>query len=61
MSTIKIENGIYWVGSNDEKAVLNCNPYLIIDNGEGVLLDPGSVLDFDIVFKNVISLIVTSA
>ena len=31
MSTIKIENGIYWVGSNDEKASLNCNPYLIID------------------------------
>ena len=57
MSTIKIENGIYWVGSNDEKASLNCNPYLIIDKGEGILLDPGSVLDFDIVFKNVISLI----
>lgn len=28
--------------------------YLIIDNGEGVLIDPGSVLDFEKVFANVI-------
>ena len=57
MSTQKIENGIFWVGSNDENEGLNCNPYLIIDNEEGILIDPGSVLDFDIVYNNVISLL----
>lgn len=32
-------------------------PYLIIDSGEGILLDPGSVLDFELVYSNVLKLI----
>ena len=57
MSTVQISDGIYWVGSSDEKAEINCNPYLIIDSGEGILLDPGSVLDFELVYSNVLKLI----
>lgn len=56
-SSIQIEDGIYWVGSSDENLGLNCNPYLIVDNGEGILFDPGSVLDFETVYNNIIKMI----
>lgn len=36
---------------------LHCNPYLIVDGDEGVLIDPGSVLDFEDVYENVCSII----
>ena len=57
MSAIQIENGIYWVGSSDESVGLKCNPYLMIDDGEGILFDPGSVLDFETVYRNIKKLI----
>ena len=53
----EIDTGIYWVGSTDSNGGLHCNPYLLIDHDEGVLIDPGSVLDFATVFANVTSLI----
>ncbi|MCK9170579.1 MAG: response regulator [Treponema sp.] len=53
----EIAPGIYLVGKNDKEAQLKCNPYLIVDNDEAVLIDPGSVLDFLEVFKNVSSII----
>lgn len=56
-SSIQIEDGIYWVGSSNENLGLDCNPYLIVDNGEGILFDPGSVLDFETVYNNIIKMI----
>lgn len=53
----ELTDGVYWVGDTEADAKLRCNPYLIIDNGEGVLIDPGSVLDFEQVFSNVTKLI----
>lgn len=53
----ELTDGVYWVGDTEVDAKLRCNPYLIIDNGEGVLIDPGSVLDFEQVFSNVTKLI----
>ena len=47
--TEKIAEGIYWVGGIGQDGGLHCNPYLIIDGEEAVLIDPGSVLDFDYV------------
>lgn len=57
LKNIEISKGIYWVGYHDEISGLQCNPYLIIDEGEGVLIDPGSVLDFEQVLSNVTELI----
>lgn len=42
---------------SDKKLGLHCNHYLIIDNGEGILFDPGSVLDFETVYNNITKLI----
>lgn len=53
----EIAEGIYWVGDSEKTGGLHCHPYLIIDKGEGVLIDPGSVLDFEQVFSNVTKLI----
>lgn len=55
--TIEITDGIYWVGGNDHNGGLHCNPYLIVDESEAVLIDPGSVLDFEYVFENVCSIV----
>jgi PleD family two-component response regulator len=54
---VEIAPGIYLVGKNDKKEQLKCNPYLIVEDDEAVLIDPGSVLDFVQVFKNVSSII----
>ena len=42
----EIADGVYWVGYADESAGLHCNPYLIADDGEAVLIDGGSRNDF---------------
>ncbi|MBP7174716.1 MAG: response regulator [Thermoclostridium sp.] len=55
--TEKIAEGIYWVGGHEHNGGLHCNPYLIIDEEEAVLIDPGSVLDFEYVYENVCSLV----
>ena len=53
----EIAPGIYWVGGCAQDGGLHCNPYLIVDGDEGVLIDPGSVLDFEDVYENVCSII----
>ena len=52
---VEVAEGVYWVGAGDLKlkTQLNCNPYLVIDHDEAVLIDPGSPLDFESVLKNV--------
>lgn len=56
-NTVELAKGIYWVGGSEQDGGLHCNPYLIIDGEEAVLIDPGSVLDFDYVYKNVTELV----
>ncbi len=51
---IEIADGVYWVGFADEQIGLHCNPYLIVDDGEAVLLDSGSRDDFSTVMLKVI-------
>ncbi len=53
----ELHDGIYWVGAAQQDESLHCNPYLLIEGDEGVLFDPGSVLDFEYVYANVTALI----
>ncbi len=57
MPAIEINDGVFWIGSGKENKGLNCNSYLIIDEDEAVLIDPGSAIDFEEVYRKVISLI----
>ncbi len=55
---VEIADNLFWVGSENTHKYLQCNPYLYI-SGEtgGVLFDPGSALDGEIVIEKVKSLI----
>lgn len=54
---IKIAEGVYWVGFYDEKANFHCNPYLLVDDNEAILIDPGSIPHFPVVARKVFSLV----
>lgn len=54
---VAITRDIFWVGFYDEEANLHCNPYLLVDDNESVLIDPGSIPHFPIVARKVIDLI----
>ncbi|MDX9826232.1 MAG: hypothetical protein RBT73_00655, partial [Spirochaetia bacterium] len=54
---IALGNGYYWVGSSRLTGDLSCNPYLLVDEGQGVLFDPGSVLDVQEVLESISSVL----
>lgn len=51
---VQIAEGIYWVGYADEHRGLHCNPYLIIEGDEAVLIDGGSRDDFSNVMLKIL-------
>lgn len=67
-NAIAVTKDIYWVGFEELESHLHCNPYILIDDEEVVLFDPGSIPDFpsimrkilDVVNPQTISLIVAS-
>jgi flavorubredoxin len=52
--SVKIADGVYWVGYYDEQAGLHCNPYLIVDNDEALVIDGGSRPDFATVMMKIL-------
>lgn len=56
-SPIAITDDIYWIGFCDHAAQMHCNPYLLIDGDEAVLIDPGSVPEFPVIMRKIIDLI----
>ncbi|MBF0633760.1 MAG: MBL fold metallo-hydrolase, partial [Nitrospinae bacterium] len=51
---VKLAEDVYWVGFYDEEEGIQCNPYLIIDEDEGVLIDGGSRPDFPTVMMKIL-------
>lgn len=51
---VNIAEGIYWVGYADENRGLHCNPYLIIEDDEAVLIDGGNRDDFSTVMLKIL-------
>jgi diguanylate cyclase (GGDEF)-like protein len=54
---IPITDGLWWVGVNDTKRNLQCNPFLLLQGKSAILFDAGSVLDFEIVSHKVQQLV----
>lgn len=50
---IKISEGIYWVGTSDPEYKIRCNPFLIIDEDQAVILDAGNRSDFPTVMMRI--------
>jgi flavorubredoxin len=51
---VEIASGIYWVGFYDQQSGLHCNPYLVIDNDEALVIDGGSRPDFATVMMKIL-------
>ncbi|MBT6501253.1 MAG: MBL fold metallo-hydrolase [Deltaproteobacteria bacterium] len=51
---VKIGEGVFWVGFRDENTNLFCNPYLIIEDEQAVLIDSGSRTDFAVVMMKIL-------
>ncbi len=51
---IKVADGIYWIGFFDAAFQLHCNPYLIIEGDEAILIDGGSRTDFSTVMLKIL-------
>jgi flavorubredoxin len=51
---IEIAEGIFWVGFYDQQSGLHCNPYLMIDGDEALVLDGGSRPDFPTVMMKIL-------
>jgi len=54
---IEILPGVYWIGFFDDESKLNSNPYLIVEEDEAILIDPGSIPDFPVVMRKIIDVI----
>jgi len=51
---VEIAEEIYWVGFYDAQSGLHCNPYLIVDNEEAIVIDGGSRPDFATVMMKIL-------
>ncbi|MEO5367068.1 MAG: MBL fold metallo-hydrolase [Magnetococcus sp. WYHC-3] len=51
---VQLAPGVYWVGYVDTHAGFHCNPYLIVDGDEAVLIDGGSRPDFSTVMRKIL-------
>ncbi len=51
---VEIAAGIFWVGYEDDNAGLHCNPYLLVEGEEAVLIDGGSRDDFSRVMLKIL-------
>ncbi|MFH1139741.1 MAG: MBL fold metallo-hydrolase [Pseudomonadota bacterium] len=51
---IKIAPDVYWIGFYDNQAGLHCNPYLIIDGDQAVVIDGGSRPHFPVVMMKIL-------
>lgn len=54
---IAVTRDIHWVGFYDKEANLHCNPYLLVDDTDVVLFDPGSIPHFPVVMRKIIDLV----
>ena len=50
---IEIAPNVWWIGYNTDVIWARTNPYLIVEANEAVLIDPGSMVDFEIVKRKV--------
>jgi glyoxylase-like metal-dependent hydrolase (beta-lactamase superfamily II) len=53
---IEIANNIYWIGMYLENDPFQCHPYFIKNGNASVLIDPGSMLEFDAVVEKINSI-----
>lgn len=58
---VRISENVYWVGHYDKKSDFQCNTYLVIVDGIGIVIDPGSVITTEIVLNKIRQIIPLAA
>ncbi|MFP4478301.1 MAG: response regulator [Candidatus Izemoplasmatales bacterium] len=53
----KITEHIYLISKENTNNIIHCNAYLIVDEKEAILFEPGNMADFDIVFNDIKAII----
>ncbi len=51
---VEIADHIYWVGFDEKASNIHCNPYLVIEGNQAVLIDAGSRPDFATVMMKIL-------
>jgi len=54
---IEVAPNIYWIGKYLENDPFQCHPYLIVNGDESILIDPGSMMEFNAVVEKTKELI----
>jgi len=54
---VAVTREIFWVGFHDAEADMHCNPYLLVDGDEAVLIDSGSIPQFPVIMRKIIDVI----
>lgn len=54
LNPVELAAGVYWLGYSDTNVGLHCNPYLVREGDEAVLIDGGSRDDFSHVMLKVL-------
>jgi flavorubredoxin len=54
---VALARDIYWVGRHEPGNDFHCNSYLIVDEQDVVLIDPGSIPDFHVVMRKVLDVV----
>lgn len=57
LEAVQIAPDIYWVGMHLKDDPFQCHPYLIKNGNESILIDPGSMLEFDETVRKVKSIV----
>lgn len=51
---IEVADHVYWVGLDDQTTDFHCNPYLVVEGDQAVLIDAGSRPDFAVVMMKIL-------
>lgn len=51
---ISIAEGVFWIGFYDTESGLHCNPYIIVEEDEAIVIDGGSRPDFPTVMMKIL-------
>jgi flavorubredoxin len=51
---VEIADRVFWVGFHDAISNLHCNPYLVVEGDQAVLIDAGSRPDFAVVMMKIL-------
>lgn len=56
-TAVAVTRDVFWVGRHDPETALHCNAYLLVDERDVVLIDPGSIPDFHVVMRKVLDVV----